>query len=197
MLHLGQNIKLIRGLAGFIQKDFAKLIGEKLSNLKTYETKGVMPKPHIQEVIAKIGGVTKDDLIGKKLTIDDITINVEVDKVKKVTSKIQGSFMADTKVDGDYTTNIVFNLSESSREHAIADRVREENYKRMIDLISIGSAFEEIPQAVETRFVDLLELIAELGTGTRWKSKKEGLAALSKLWLDKKRDVSKAGIRNG
>lgn len=84
MLQIGQNIKLIRGLAGKTQPEFAILISENLSNLKTYETKDVMPKLHIQHRIAKIGGVTVDQLINDELTPDDITINLEVDKVEKV-----------------------------------------------------------------------------------------------------------------
>lgn len=84
MLHLAQNIKLIRGLADKTQPEFAILISENLSNLKTYETKGIMPKLHIQHRIAKIAGVSVEDLINKKLTPDDISINLEVDKVKKV-----------------------------------------------------------------------------------------------------------------
>lgn len=59
------------------------------------------------------------------------------------------------------------------------------------------SGGEEIPQAVEARFSDLLELIAELGVPNRWKSKKEGLATLSKLWHGKQKDVSKEGIHDG
>lgn len=84
MLHIAGNIKLIRSLAGKTQPEFAIIIGENLSNLKTYETKGVMPKPHIQHRIAKIGGVSLHDLINKPLTPDDIEINLQVDKVKKV-----------------------------------------------------------------------------------------------------------------
>ena len=55
----------------------------------------------------------------------------------------------------------------------------------------------EIPVAVESRFSDLLEVLAELGTGTRWKSKQEALATLSKLFHGKKKHVSREGIRDG
>lgn len=89
MLQIGENIKLIRGLAGKTQPEFAIIIGEKLSNLKTYETKDIPPKLHVQHKIAKIAGVSLEDLQGKKLTPDDIEINLKVEKVKNVNSGTQ------------------------------------------------------------------------------------------------------------
>lgn len=73
-LHLSQNIKLIRGLAGKTQPEFAKIIGENVSNLKTYERTGTLPKLHIRMRIADIAGVSVDDLLKKGLTEKDIKL---------------------------------------------------------------------------------------------------------------------------
>lgn len=88
MLHLGQNIKLIRGLLGKTQTEFAKMVGENLSNLKTYENTSIKPKVHIRKRIASMAGVSVADLLHKDLTEDDITLKDEKDeKVKLEASK--------------------------------------------------------------------------------------------------------------
>lgn len=80
MLHLSQNIKLIRGLAGKTQPEFAKIIGENLSNLKTYENTSTKPKLHVQKRIAEIAGVTVKDLREKDLSEKDIKLKDEKDE---------------------------------------------------------------------------------------------------------------------
>ncbi len=98
---------------------------------------------------------------------------------------------------------IIEDLAASSRDHAAADLkraeaevLREQNHKRIIDHIT-GNASEEIPEAIESRFSDLLELIARLGTGTRWKNEKDAREELSRLWHGEKKVSSKVGIRDG
>lgn len=79
MLHLSQNIKLIRGLMNKTQPEFAKLIDENVSNLKTYERTGILPKVHIRKRIAELAGVSVNDLLGKDLSEKDITLRVDKD----------------------------------------------------------------------------------------------------------------------
>lgn len=86
MLQLSQNIKLIRGLAGKTQPEFAKIIGENLSNLKTYENTSTKPKLHVQKRIAEIAGVTVKDLREKDLSEKDIKLKDEKDEKNATTS---------------------------------------------------------------------------------------------------------------
>lgn len=153
MLHLGQNIKLIRGLLGKTQPEFAKLIGLKLSNLKTYENTSVRPKVHIRKRIAAIAGVSVADLLQKDLTENDITLKDEKDeKVKLEASKSPkaGNFGAATvaeagseivepqktepgeKRTGDEHLIIISQLSRTTVEQAVAIRAEAENHKAAI-----------------------------------------------------------------
>lgn len=161
MLQIGRNIKLIRGLAGLKQVDFALLISENLSNLKTYETKDVMPKPHIQQRIAKIGGVTVEDLIEKKLTIDDIKINLEVEKVKKGGREV---FLSHSSPDLDYREKYIeslerenkrlqkdlgISLGELRHRALLALAIAETNQQLLIELLAKQRKVEQQTLAVE------------------------------------------------
>jgi len=101
-----------------------------------------------------------------------------------------------TGTQGDNLTEAILSITRSNEGLVRANTVIAEANLKLAEKVS-ASESEEIPLAVESRFSDLLELIAELGTGTRWKSKQEALAVLSKLWHGKKRDVLKVGIRDG
>lgn len=68
---------------GKTQDEFAKLIGENLSNLKTYENTSVKPKVHIRKRIAAMAGVSVADLLHKDLTEDDIHLMGEKDEKDK------------------------------------------------------------------------------------------------------------------
>lgn len=67
------------------QPEFAKMIGENVSNLKTYERTGTLPKVHIRKRIAEIAGVTVDDLLKKDLTEMDIKIKDGKDEKSQTT----------------------------------------------------------------------------------------------------------------
>lgn len=82
-MQLNDNIKLIRELSGKTQPVFAKLIGTKLSNLKTYETTDVKPKANILASIADFAGISVTDLIQSELTHKDIRIKSKNDKIVK------------------------------------------------------------------------------------------------------------------
>lgn len=113
-----------------------------------------------------------------------------------------------TKGDGHaehlLSTQVIFNLSESARDHAKADKLRadaellrEQNSKRMIDLIAATeSEAEEKPIALENILVSLQELLVDLGLGKMWKDRSSGLQVVhNKLYgsLAKKKE---AGNRN-
>ena len=102
------------------------------------------------------------------------------------------------------TPQIIFNLSESSREHATADRLRadaeklrEENNRKLIDLLSAANADEENRIAFQSIVAGLPELLVDLGLGMKhWKSKQEGFAAVrNKLFGNLQKKKSSGGIQ--
>lgn len=77
---INDNIKLIRELSGKTQKEFARAIATKLSNLKTYENTDVKPKMPVIIAISDIANVSVEDLQDKKLSYKNV-------KIKKSGSK--------------------------------------------------------------------------------------------------------------
>lgn len=90
---------------------------------------------------------------------------------------------------GDKLTNqIIFNLSESSREHATADRIRadaeilrEQNNKKLIDLLISENAPKENQLAFGSKSGDLLEFLTDLGFGKRWQSREQVAAIVRNI----------------
>jgi transcriptional regulator with XRE-family HTH domain len=97
----------------------------------------------------------------------------------------------------------IYNLSQSNKEHAAADRIRadaemlrEQNNKRLLDLLTSENAPVESPITFDAIAGGLRELLVDLGMGKHWKSREEGAAAVrNKLYgqLKKKRV---GGIQN-
>lgn len=83
MLQINKNIKLIRELSGKTQKDFAKLIKSKLSNVKTYETSDTRPKAPVLAAICDFAQISLKELEEKELTHKDLPF--QVDKVDDAT----------------------------------------------------------------------------------------------------------------
>jgi hypothetical protein len=85
MLHLPQNIKLVRLTADLNQEDFAKIFtGVTTAMIKSYE-KSTNPSALFMQELSELSAVSEKDLREKALKKGDITINEEiVDKVKKV-----------------------------------------------------------------------------------------------------------------
>ena len=125
---LSQNIKLIRGLLGKTQKEFADLIGVKLSNLKTYETSDIMPKVQVLKRIAEIAGVSMDEVVNKELNEADIIGIHKAGSVDPSIAIISGLTENNAK------------LTDAIVQHAHATRIKAEeslttskNYKTLID----------------------------------------------------------------
>ena len=97
---------------------------------------------------------------------------------------------------GDRLTEAILSITRSNEGLVRANTVIAEANLKLAEKVS-ASESEEIPLAIEARFSDLLELIAQLGIPTRWKNEKEAALELGRLWHGKKRDVSKVGIRDG
>lgn len=173
------------------QTEMAEKLAAALSqtySLRQYQNleEGKFPK-YKKEVVKKLDG-----LLGTKV----YELIYEQDSPNAV---------SDSGDDNHYTLKnkppekIIEDLAASSRDHAAADLkraeaeiIREQNHKRIIDHIT-GNATEEIAEAIESRFSDLLELIARLGTGTRWKNEKDAREELSKLWHGEKKVSLKDG----
>jgi transcriptional regulator with XRE-family HTH domain len=95
---------------------------------------------------------------------------------------------------------IIQDLAASSRDHAAADLkraeaevLREQNHKRIIDHIT-GHANAGSPITLETILPELQEILVDLGTGKRWKSKDDALSAVhnklfSRLSTEKAADM--------
>lgn len=77
----------------------------------------------------------------------------------------------------------IYNLSQSSKEHAAADRIRadaemlrEQNNKRLLDLLRTENVPAENQITFDSIAGGLRELLVDLGLGKHWKSREEGAA---------------------
>lgn len=80
---IAQNIVLVRHLAGMSQAEFGKEIGVSRNALITYENGRTPPKGVTLQRIAKIAGVSAEDLTGRLLKEADINVtNAQTDYIK-------------------------------------------------------------------------------------------------------------------
>lgn len=96
------------------QPEFADIIGENVSNLKTYERTEVLPKVHIRKRIAEIAGVSVRDLLEKDLSEKDIKLKVEKDE-KNVPAQQE---TAQKSTDGNQTHKSTDKLTTSTKAPA-------------------------------------------------------------------------------
>jgi transcriptional regulator with XRE-family HTH domain len=175
LMQLNSNIKLIRELSGMRQEDFAELIKTNLSNLKTYENTNVKPKANILSAIGKIAGVTIEDLKDKKLSPQDI--NIQVEKVENPTQKPSTPAQ-------DISLQAIKDLTETGK-------LREENYKMMINnesrLINLLEDKLTVRDSKDTGVASaqvmrgILVGMAKIASGTRWHSEQEAIRELGRL----------------
>lgn len=93
MLHIQQNVRLVRKAAGMTQKEFAEKIGATEAIIKSYEgKKGIVPDEFMLARISRLSGVDKDSLLNKPLTEADLTrYPTGVDKVEMLARETGGS----------------------------------------------------------------------------------------------------------
>jgi transcriptional regulator with XRE-family HTH domain len=139
--------------------------------------------------IAKATGYSKGNVsqyLKGRLEPSEAFMKKFYESFPKSSNDAQTSIAAEPRISygkGDVDTNrIIFNLSESSREHAIADRIRadaemlrEQNNKRMLDLVLTESGSEGSPISSDSRLSGLQTLLIDLGLGKKWKNRDEAL----------------------
>lgn len=119
MLHLAQNIKWIRLLAGKNQEDFAKMVGHKCTKniIYTYE-KGIVDNPNQLYLsnIAKIANITLDQLYNEDLSKYDIqVINPDTKKMEYnlIRTDGKGHDKEDLKKENDELKKEIKKLTET------------------------------------------------------------------------------------
>lgn len=81
----------------------------------------------------------------------------------------------------DTESKTILELAESNKLLAEATRVLSRNQENLIKMIkTTGDSGEGISAALKERFSNILELIALIGTGTRWNSREEAIEVLNK-----------------
>lgn len=97
--------------------------------------------------------------------------------------------------DGNLSTQAILNLTESNRILAEAHRDLAKNTIELTLLIKATvNVYINNPPAFDATLTDLLEVIADVGTGKRWDDKNEALAELSRQFVGKARKIREADI---
>jgi len=63
--HHGERLKAFREAAGLSQRALAREIGEQYSNVRYWETSGNLPRSNVLIPMAKVLGVTLEELLGE------------------------------------------------------------------------------------------------------------------------------------
>jgi transcriptional regulator with XRE-family HTH domain len=102
------------------------------------------------------------------------------------------------------TSQIIYNLSEAGRQNAIAEKaraeaelLREQNTRKMMELISIENVPAGSPITFDAISGGLRELLVDLGMGKHWKSREEGVAAVRNKLYGQLKKKQVGGIQNG
>lgn len=133
------------------QPEFAHLIGENVSNLKTYERTGILPKVHIRKRIAEIAGVSVKDLIEKDLSESDVKLKVEKDDKNGATATETAQKQANGKESNKHTDKLqtatktpVFEMTPSNgsdkdaviKTLAVTTQSQQEVISKLTDLVT-------------------------------------------------------------
>jgi transcriptional regulator with XRE-family HTH domain len=96
MLHLSDNLKLIRQLSELSQQEFGKLFGISKDKVFSYENERAQPNELIAAKIAEFAGITEEQLYKKKLKREDVIIKPQDDngyKIKRPDIELHGSLI--------------------------------------------------------------------------------------------------------
>lgn len=182
----GNEIKRLRIKAQKSAAEVAALMGVNAERLRKWEQRDVDPKDSADiNRVEKFFGTSLDNL--SKLN--------EFDFGQDGTKRDSGEEYWHEK--NDLTNQTILNLAESNRIMAEANKVQSEanriqaesnrllseSNKQLVDYITAGAG-AEIPANVAARFEDLLELIAEVASGSKFHSQQEAAAVLRKRFYD-------------
>jgi hypothetical protein len=112
----------------------------------------------------------------------------------------KGQEPAQDKPDQPLTIQALFNLTESNRVLAESNKSLADSHQVLVGMVKgkfTAGEPEEIPAAVQSKLTDLLGLIAEVGSGKKWKSPQEAAAELHKRFSGAETKTSSVGIHAG
>lgn len=198
MLQIAENIKLIRQLSGKTQSEFGVKFDATKAMIVSYEKGKAQPNFLFIDRLAKHTGLQADRLMKVRLKEEDIN-KEKLEKLFKEengnhgTSEDQNDRSKSSMEDPNLSLQTIHNLSQSNKILAEAakikaetDKLREEKEKVLVqsnaDLTSLLKSTAHAPEenilANPHVQMKLLETLAELGTGTLWKTKDDGLILL-------------------
>lgn len=128
MLHLGQNIRLIREAAGKTQAEFGRIVGANETKIKSYELERAKPKSVFLARIAQFAGISIKDLTDKVLSEKDIKIDVQNGE-----NVLRGTFEGKPASAWE-------NITESNRMLAQAQLKLAEGYERLLNMLETNLA---------------------------------------------------------
>jgi transcriptional regulator with XRE-family HTH domain len=98
----------------------------------------------------------------------------------------------------DATGQALVNLTESNKILAESNKTLANSHAELVTMVK-GVVPDQQGTSVTdlARFSDFLEVLADVGSGKRWHSKKEALAELNKLLYGRLQKKPASGIRDG
>lgn len=198
MLQIAENIKLIRQLSGTTQAEFGAKFDATKAMIVSYEKGKAQPNFLFVDRLAKHAGLQTDRLMKTRLKEEDIDKKkleklFKEENVYSGTSEDQNDISKSSTEDPNLSLQTIHNLSQSNKILAEAakikaetDKLREEKEKVLVQsnadltalLKSTGNAEPSNPLANPFVQMKLLETLAELGVGTLWETKDDGLILL-------------------
>lgn len=173
MAHLGEKLRDFRQGKNMSQTQMADYIEV---GFRTYQE------------IEKSGVVKKSDVLSR---IKEKT-GIEAQKIAQP-GKINKKVVTENKHEAnekDLPAKAIYNLTESSKDLSEANRILADNESRLISLLETTVGSQKGNPAVAAASVsDLLEWIAEVGSGKKWGSKQEALAELHSFVYGKKKNI--------
>ncbi len=151
---------------------------------------------YIDQALSKGGN---EKLLNSLSLLLEAIQNGDSDNVDKNNIKSNDSNKNQNSDNGNLSAQAILNLTESNRLLAETNsNVVNASLKSIEKFISVIESFVvNNPVTVDARFADLLEVIADVGTGKKWRSKSEALAELSKLFHAAVKKDEEVGIPHG
>jgi transcriptional regulator with XRE-family HTH domain len=155
-MELGKRIRQIRVIKGLSQTNFAELLGRNFSTstISCYEKGTVMPQEETLLEIAKIGGVTKYDLINGGEQFEKL-IGSEAANIEGRRTRFRGESPRRPKMSQDSISKLIEDISSfrDSLDQNIERLVEQEQNTSELEK-RLLRYFRRLPESEQEAFID-------------------------------------------
>lgn len=201
MLHLGNNILLIRQLSGTTQEEFGSKLGASKAMIVSYEKGKASPSELFVSRLSKMSGVSENKIKNNKLSESDIDLN-ELEKVYKIekgenlaSNNFQVEKVGKENRPQDRPETAITSLSESNRLIAESNASLARSNEALVSLLKERTANAPVGTDGDWDVFRnvAMDFLFGIAGGTKYRNEAEARSTFGKMLSD----VSQAKKKKG